>query len=195
MIRSLGVVAAASCLLTLVGCAHPDRLDESTALAAKVNPELGDGAQRVDSASGPMKLGLAARSTAVPERLLRPFLLQHGYQYGYSRVWQRATEVVTALGMHFFADRDADALVEFSHDRIRTSSYYVGFSDPAVPGSRGFQLTSRVRGATRFCTGEYFAVDRDAFVVTRCADFPVPSQSVSQLAQRQLVYALTGSTS
>jgi hypothetical protein len=190
--RRQGGAALAALLLALTGCGTDHAGRAPSTLAAKVSPKLGGGAAVVQSATGPMDLDLAASATAVPSSILRPFLRSHGYQYGYSRVWQRDSELVTALGLHFFADRDADAFVAFSDDRIATSAYYVGFTDAGLPGSRGFELTSRVRGATRFCAGEYFAVSRDAYVVTRCADFPVPSQSVTQLAQQQLMHVLTG---
>jgi hypothetical protein len=193
MSQLVSLLAAIACLLAVGACSHDDGRGTSSALAAKVDPRLGDSYPVVASATGPMDLELAAGSTAVPSRLLKPFLRQHGYQFGYSRVWQRGTEVRTALGLHFFADRNADDFVTFSADRLATSAYFVPFTDSVVPGSRGFQLTSKVRGATRFCSGEYFSVDRDAFVVTHCADFPVPSQSVAALAQRQLVFAVTGS--
>jgi hypothetical protein len=139
-----------------------------------------------------MPLRLAAAATSVPEGLMHAFLTSHGFQGGYSRVWNGGGVLVTALGFHFFADRDADAFVSYSADTVLTSRFATTASDPQLPGSRALSLVSTIRGATRFCSTEYFSVDRDAFVITKCADYPVPPSEVAALAQRQLLHALTG---
>lgn len=192
-------VPALLCVLLLAGCGRgggsPDT-DAANDLAPLLDTGLGEGMESVGSATGPMTLPLAARSTAVKAGDLKPWLETHGFQGGYSRVWTSGSgltaEVVTALVFHFFADRNAEEFVAFSVERIATSATYRAFDDPAVPGSRGFLLTSRVAKATKFCAGEYFTVGRDAYVVTRCAPYPMQPPQVTGLAQRQLVHAVTG---
>ncbi|MBK5305463.1 MAG: hypothetical protein JJD92_02110 [Frankiaceae bacterium] len=147
------------------------------------------------SATGAMDLDLAAAATVVPAPLLRGWLGTHGFQGGYSRVWASANtktaEQVTVLAYRFFADHDADAFVTYSADLAASSAYYTAGVDALVPGSRAFSLVTRGRSGTQFCGEELFSVYRDAFVVTRCAGFPVPQDSVARLAQRQLIHAVT----
>jgi hypothetical protein len=128
--------------------------------------------------------------------VLRPWLETHGFQGGYSRVWTTGgpalrTEVLTALVYHFFSEKNAGDFIDFSVGRVAASAAYTAFEDPTVPRSRVFTLTSRVAKATKFCASEWFPVGRDAYVVTRCAPYPMPVALVAEPAQRQLVHAVT----
>jgi hypothetical protein len=180
-----------ACLALAAACSQDDPTDPVPGLGRSVDESLGGSLPSVDSATGTMDLDLAAAATVIPAEQLRDWLRTHGFQGGYSRVWARGTEQVTALAYRFFADRDAEAFVSYSADLAATSSYYTKADDPAVPGARAFAMVTRGRNGTQFCGQEYFTVYRDAFVVTRCAGFPVPSTSVAQLAQRQLIHAVT----
>ena len=191
--NQLAVVLAL--LLAVSGCGHASRTTPTGGLDRLLDPGLGGKRAVVKSATGPMDLKLAAEATAIPSDTLVGFLRQHGFQAGYSRVWRSSSEVVTALGYHFFADRDADAMVELARDLLPTSRFYQPLTDPLVPQSAGYQLVSRVNGSTKFCLGEFFSVHRDAFVVTHCADYPLPTTAATELAQRQLVRAVTESAS
>jgi hypothetical protein len=191
-------LVAIGLLVATVACSRGDspNIEASKELAPLLDTALGDGMTAVDSATGPLTTDLASRATSVPTGLLKPWLETHGFQGGYSRVWQTAggaltREVVTSLVFHFFSERNATDFVDYSVDRIATSVTYTGYADPAVPGSRVFTLTSRVVKETKFCASEYFPVGRDAYVVTRCAPYPLPYTEVTGLAQRQLVRALT----
>ena len=188
-----------ACLLTLTGlllataCSHSGGATKvPTGLERRLDSSLGGDLPTVSSATGEMDLSLASQATAVPAPVLREWLRTHGFQGGYSRVWKRGTDVLTLLGYHFFADRDADAFVAFSADTLASSRFYTAAQDPVVPGSRAFSLVSKLGSMTTFCSAEYFAADRDGYVVTRCASYPVPTQDVAALAQRQLVHAITG---
>jgi hypothetical protein len=194
MRRATGVL---TCVL-LLACGRDAPSPEETAaneLGRLLDGAIGGGMDEVGSATGPMTAPLAARATAVHAAELEPWLGTHGFQGGYSRVWREGdganAEIVTTLVYRFFADRNATEFVAFSMSRIGTSAYFQPFDDPAVPGSRGYTLTSRVAKSTKFCAGEYFTVARDAYVVTRCAPYPVPPHAVTDLAQRQLVHAVT----
>lgn len=190
--------AALALLLALTGCSRGGESPEETAakeLAPLLDTGLGSGMSEVGSATGPMTAALAAKATAVHPGHLEPWLETHGFQGGYSRVWSsgsgRSSEVVSALVFHFFAERNASEFVVFSMEHVSRSALYQAFSDPAVPGSRGYTLTSRVGKETKFCAGEYFTVGRDAYVVTRCAPYPLQAVAVTPLAQRQLAHAVT----
>ena len=193
--RQAARLLALSCLIALLGCSHDDPTQVPTGLQERMDSSLGGDLPLVKSATGPMDLKLASRATAVPEGLLQSELRRHGFQGGYSRVWRRGTDVLTVLGYHFFADSDADSFVQFSDDTLSSSRFYTRAQDPLVPGSRAFSLVSKLGSTTTFCSAEYFAVDRDAFVITRCASYPVPNQDVATLAQRQLVRAVTATAS
>ena len=176
----LGAVA-----LVALGCSGPRPDPDEAAMSRLVDPGLGGSLRVVEGATGPMTADLAARSTTLPAATLEPFLAMNGYQAGYSRVWQGGDEFVTALVFRFFAARNATAFRSLVFEHLATSSAFAEFADPAIPGSRGYQLTSDVSGETRFCVGEHFNDDRYAYVVTRCAPFPLSVEAVTSLAARQ----------
>jgi hypothetical protein len=190
--RRVGLCVALACLLASAACSKDDDPTlPPTGLQQRLDASLGDGRPAVSSATGPMMRDLAAAATTVPKGLLGDWLQTHGFQGGYSRVWKQGTELVTALGYHFFSEQNAKDFVTYSADIVESGRFDTPASDPVVPDSRAFTIVSRVQGATRFCGVEYFTVARDAFVITRCADYPVPPAEVAALAQRQLVHAVT----
>lgn len=192
--RWVGLCLLASC--ALAGCSDSRTpAPQVEGLSQRLSLSLGNGKPAVTSATGPMSLDLASAATTVPKGLLKEWLRTHGFQGGYSRVWKRDTDIVTALAYRFFREKNAADFVTFSADVAESGRYDTPAADPLVPGARLFTIVSRVEGATRFCGTEYFYVERDAFVITRCANYPVPAEEVSQLAQRQLIHAVTESAS
>lgn len=187
MSRHRGAGCVLLALLALAGCGDRSARDES--LGRVVDASLGAETSRVSSATGPMDLALAAKATAVPAPMLRKFLRGAGFRAGFSRVWSSPGELTSALDYRFAAHSSATAFVSFVADRLATSAYHQPLPDPALAGSRGFSLVSRVRGATRFCVGEIFAVGVDALVVTRCAPYPLGPASITPLAQRAHAHA------
>ena len=143
----------------------------------------------VRSATGPMDLSLAAAATAVPRPMLEKFLRGNGFRAGYSRVWSSGDELTTALAYRFSSGRSASDFVDYVAARLATSAYDQQFADPASPGSRGFNLVSRVRGSTRFCVGELTSVGADALVVTRCAPYPLGPSAITPLAAKLRTHA------
>jgi hypothetical protein len=137
-----------------------------------------------------MSRSLAAHATTLSATVAGDYLATHGYQSGYSRVWRAGGEFVSALGFRFFAPRDADGLQRLALRELSTSRAFAGFEDPAVPGAAGYTLTSDVAGATKFCAGEWFTANRDAFVVTRCATHPLDTAAAATLAQQEYRYQL-----
>jgi len=190
MKRHLG--AAALAVVVLAGCGGSTASSPDT-LARVVDASL-SATGAVGSASGPMDLALAASATTVPRPMLEKFLHSRGFRVGYSRVWSASGELTSALDYRFSTTSSATAFVGYVADRLATSAYNQSFSDPALPGSRGFELVSRVRGTTQFCVGELFAVATDAFVVTRCAPYPLGPSAVSPLAQQQRAHAISVSS-
>jgi hypothetical protein len=195
MRRLVAGSVAVACLVMGTSCSRDDPTNATPGLGRSVDAGLGGGLPAVKSATGPMDLDLAAAATVIPAPQLRDWLKTHGFQGGYSRVWARGSDQVTVLVYRFFADRDADAFVTYSADLAATSAYYTAAQDPLVPGSRAFSMVTRGRSGTQFCGQEYFTAYRDAFVVIRCAGFPVPTSSVAQLAQKQLIRAVTATGS
>lgn len=195
----LGCLGVALLLVAVASCNRGDDSPETTAareLRKLLDADLGEGMRVVDSATGPMTTPLAAKATAVRAATLEPWLETHGFQGGYSRVWTSGgtpltTEVLTSLVYHFFSERNAVDFVAFSLGRVATSAAYTPFHDPAVPGSAVFTLTSRVAKETKFCASEYFPLRRDAYLITRCAPYPVPTHAVTGLAGQQLAHAIT----
>ncbi len=126
------------------------------------------------AATGPMDERTAAEATTLRPAVLRGFLRKSEYRAGYARVLTRDEEFVTLLAFEFGRADDAQGLVDLALGELAGSVAFRPFDDPDVPGSRGFTLTSDVRGLVRFCVGEWLAVAARAFAVTRCAPF-VPS--------------------
>lgn len=181
--RVLVAATSAALLLALSGCGE-STAPASAAMASAVDSTLGSPQDVVRSATGPMDRELAAAATAVPAPMVEEFLRERGFRAGYSRVWSADGELVTALGYRFDDAASAAAFVGFVADRLATSRFHQPFTDPALAGSRGFSLVSKLRGATQFCTGELFPVDTDALVVTRCAPYPLGPSLITSLAHR-----------
>src|SRR3954454_21658865 len=134
--RRVAHLLVVTCLAFVTpGCRHvEDPTSPTPGLGRTVDASLGDGLPKVDSATGSMDLDLAAAATVIPAPQLREFLRTHGFHGGYSRVWAKGPEQVTALAYLFFADSDADAFVRYSADLAATSAYYTAAVDPVVPG-------------------------------------------------------------
>jgi len=138
-----------------------------------------------DAATGSMPLETAARATTVRSDVLGDFLGESGYQGGFARVLTRGEEFVTLLAYELADDQAAVGLVNVVVDELAGSAAYRPFDDPTVAGSRGFILTSDVAGEVRFCVGEWFAVGRRAYGVTRCAPFVLSVPAVTGIAAAQ----------
>jgi hypothetical protein len=171
----------AAVLVTTAGCSHSDR----SPLAGALLRDPGAGLSLVKGATGSMDVDLASRSTAAPSGVVRDYLGQSGYQEGYSKVWRHDDEIVTALVFEFFSPRNADGFVTLIADSLAGSSAERAFSDADVPGSRGYILTSYLRGGVSFCVGELFSVGDRAYSLTRCTGAPQSTERVKRLAAQQ----------
>lgn len=156
-----------------------------TSLLADLAP-LGEAGFRVRAdATGPMTLSTAASATTLRPERLRDYLEEAGYDGGYARVLTRGAEFVSLLGFELDRPEDARGLVDLAVDQLATSAAFRPFSDPALPDARGFTLVSDVSGQVRFCVGEWFAVQRRAYAVTRCAPFALSVPAVTGIAAAQ----------
>jgi hypothetical protein len=134
------------------------------------------------AATGPMSEDTAAEATTLRPAVLRDFLRKAQYDAGYARVLTRDGEFVSLLAYQFGRAGDARALVDLALGQLASSVAFRPFDDPGVAGSRGFTLTSEVRGQVRFCVGEWFAVATRAYAVTRCAPFVLSVPAVTGIA-------------
>lgn len=180
---ALAVAAA----LAVVGC-ESGRPSTAAVLADVVLSAVAEpGFVERGAATGPMPLETAARATTVRPAVLRGYLEEGGFRSAFARVLTRDEEFVTLLVYEFDDHDGAQGLVDLVLVQLAGSVAFRPFDDPAVPGSRGFTLTSAVGGEVRFCVGEWFAHRARAYGVTRCAPFvpSVPAVTGIALAQHR----------
>ena len=137
-------------------------------------------------ASGPMEIEDAVQSTAADPSHKRRFLETSGFQGGYSRVWTKGDDYVTALAHEFSSDRGAKRLVSFEMDELaKTTAQRFEVKD--IPGAKGYVLSGVKRKGQEplFCQGVWFAVDTRAFGVSTCGAQPNTSAVAEDLAVEQ----------
>ena len=176
------LVAVLVAAIALAGC-DSGRPSAAEALSRVLPAAVDEEGFVVDAgATGAMDEATAAEATTLRRSVLRDFLGRAGYRGGFARVLTRDDEFVTLLGYEFDRAEQAQGLVDLVLDDLNSSVAFRPFNDPVVPGSRGFTLTSDVRGRVRFCVGEWFAVRARAFAVTRCAPFVLSVPAVTGIA-------------
>lgn len=177
------VLAVALAAVVAVSGCDSGRPSTTAAMGRVLPAAVGEAGFVVDAAAtGPMDEGTAAAATTLRRPVLRDFLRKADYAAGYARVLTRDEEFVTLLAYQFGRAADARALVDLALGELASSVAFRPFDDPGVPGSRGFTLTSDVRGQVRFCVGEWFAVGTRAYAVTRCAPFVLSVPAVTGIA-------------
>ncbi len=182
--------ARASVLCALLGlvsvACESGRPSSATLLADVVLTSIADpGFVDEVAATGPMPLDTAAKATTVRADVLGDYLGEQGYDGGFARVLTRGEEFVTLLAYDLADEAGAEGLVDLVLSELTGSLAFRPFDDPAVPGSRGFTLTSDVGGKVRFCVGEWFAHRSHAYAVTRCAPFVLSVPAVTSIALAQ----------
>ena len=176
------VLAALATAVGVTGC-DSGRPSDATQLSGVLLQSVGEeGFTPSAAATGPMDVDTAAQSTTLRSEVLRGYLEENDFRSGFARVLTRDEEFVTLLAFQFEQARAASGLVDLVLDGLSTSIAFQPYDDPAVPGSRGFTLTSDVGGQVRFCVGEWFVVAARAYAVTRCAPFVLSVPAVTGIA-------------
>lgn len=137
-------------------------------------------------ASGPMTIEDAIVSTAADAGDKRRFLETSGFQGGYSRVWTKGDDYVTALAHEFSSDRGAKRLVAFEIAQLSDTSTE-RFTVNDIAGARGYILSGVKRKGQDpvFCQGVWFAVSTQAFGVSTCGAQPNTTATAERLAVEQ----------
>ncbi len=197
-IRTGGAVACVVLLaLILTACSDDQGQPASSAqspLATLLLDTVPGGYTLNPQVSGPMGMETATTATPVDPTVLTRVLVTQHFQDAYSRIWQKGSAFVTALGYAFTSQPQAAALMAAEKSYLTTSLGVVVNPDPAVPGAWTYILygPTRVKDRGVFCQGEWLGVDRYAVELSTCSDVPGSIDQVEQLASLQYAQLLNG---
>ena len=180
-------------LLALASSCGGSTGDDPLAQVLLRDDDVPDGFDAVKGpASGPMTVDDAIASTAADPGDKRRFLETSGFQGGYSRVWTKGDDYVTALAHEFSSERGAKRLVAFEIDQLSTTTSE-RFEVTDVPGAQGYILSGVKRKGQEpvFCQGVWFAAGTRAFGVSTCGAQPNTTAIAEDLAVEQYDLAST----
>lgn len=173
------VVAIGFVLVAVLGFGRDDPLPET------LLDDPGPGYSFERDASGPLDINAASTATPARDAIVRSYLQAAGFEEGYARVWSQDEEFVTAAVFRFTAPREARGLIELEFDQLERSVAARDFPVEGIPRARGFVLTGRVSGDTRFCTGVWYPAGERAYAIVNCGPSPSGAQDAAALARRQ----------
>lgn len=191
-IRLLKVLAPVAAIAMIASGCNRSREAPDNPLAKVLIDAAPGGYKPVDGpASGPMDAQMAATATPADTSKKRDWLKRNGFQDGYSRVWTKGDDYITALAHEFSSNRGASGLVAYEEDQVGSKRGSQIFDVSAIPDAKGYILSGVKRKGLKpiFCQGIWFSAGTRAFNVNTCSPQPNSAELVQKLAEEQYTKA------